>query len=227
MIAGVEKFDGIGMTSARTRARMVERLREQGIRDETVLTAMGTVPRHIFVEEALAIRAYEDSPLPIGAGQTISQPYVVARMTELLRAGGKRARVLEIGTGCGYQTAILALVADEVFTVERIGSLVAKARRNLRALKLNNVRIKHGDGSASLGEELAVDGIMITAAAREVPTALFAYLKVGGRMVLPLAGRGDADRGAQYLTVIDKSAAGTREQTYDAVRFVPLLPGLA
>jgi len=227
MIAGVEKFDGIGMTSARTRARMVERLREQGIRDETVLTAMGTVPRHIFVEEALAIRAYEDSPLPIGAGQTISQPYVVARMTELLRAGGKRARVLEIGTGCGYQTAILALVADEVYTVERIGSLVAKARRNLRTLKLNNVRIKHGDGSASLGEELAVDGIIITAAAREVPTALFAYLNVGGRMVLPLAGRGDTDRGAQYLTVIDKSATGMREQTYDAVRFVPLLPGLA
>lgn len=227
MITGVEKFDGIGMTSARTRARMVERLREQGIRDESVLTAMGTVPRHIFVEEALAIRAYEDSPLPIGAGQTISQPYVVARMTELMRAGGKRSRVLEIGTGCGYQTAVLALVADEVYTVERIGALVSKARRNLRALKLNNVRIKHGDGSASLGEDLAVDAIIITAAAREVPTALFAYLNVGGRMVLPLSGRDDTDRGAQYLTVIEKSATGTREHTYDAVRFVPLLPGLA
>ena len=151
----------------------------------------------------------------------------IVRMTELMRAGSKRSRVLEIGTGCGYQTAVLALVADEVYTVERIGALVSKARRNLRALKLNNVRIKHGDGSASLGEDLAVDAIIITAAAREVPTALFKYLNVGGRMVLPLASRGDTDRGTQYLTVIDKSAAGTREQTYDAVRFVPLLPGLA
>ena len=227
MIAGVEKFDGIGMTSARTRARMVERLREQGIRDEAVLSAMGSVPRHIFVEEALAIRAYEDSPLPIGAGQTISQPYVVARMTELLRAGGRLHRVLEIGTGCGYQTAILAVLADEVYTVERIGSLVAKARRNLRALKLDNVRIKHGDGSTALGEDLAVDGVIVTAAAREVPAALLAYLNVGGRMVLPLAGRSDDDRGVQYLTVIEKAPDGIREQIYDAVRFVPLLPGLA
>jgi protein-L-isoaspartate(D-aspartate) O-methyltransferase len=227
MIAGVEKFDGIGMTSARTRARMVERLREQGIRDEAVLAAMGSVPRHIFVEEALAIRAYEDSPLPIGAGQTISQPYVVARMTELLRAGGRLHRVLEIGTGCGYQTAVLALLADEVYTVERIGSLVAKARRNLRALKLENVRIKHGDGSTVLGEDLTVGGIIVTAAAREVPAALLAYLSVGGRMVLPLAGRSDDDRGVQYLTVIEKTPDGVREQIYDAVRFVPLLPGLA
>ena len=227
MIAGVEKFDGVGMTSARTRTRMVERLREQGIRDETVLAAMSSVPRHIFVEEALAIRAYEDSPLPIGAGQTISQPYVVARMTELLRAGGQLHRVLEIGTGCGYQTAVLALVADEVYTVERVGSLVAKARRNLRQLKVDNVRIKHGDGSTALNEDLTVDGILITAAAREVPTGLLKHLSVGGRMVLPLAGRGDDDRGVQYLTVIEKAANGIREQTHDAVRFVPLLPGLA
>jgi protein-L-isoaspartate(D-aspartate) O-methyltransferase len=227
MIAGVEKFDGIGMTSARTRIRMVERLREQGIVDEGVLSAMGAVPRHIFVEEALAIRAYEDSPLPIGSGQTISQPYVVARMTELLRAGGTRPRVLEIGTGCGYQTAILALLSEEVYTVERIGSLVAKARRNLRVLKFSNIRIKHGDGSTGLGEELVVDGIIITAAAREIPTALFAYLTVGGRMVLPLTSRGGDDRGVQLLTVIDKSSSGMHEQTYDAVRFVPLLPGLA
>lgn len=227
MIAGVEKFDGIGMTSARTRARMVERLREQGIRDEAVLAAMNSVPRHIFVEEALAIRAYEDSPLPIGSGQTISQPYVVARMTELLRAGRPLHRVLEIGTGCGYQTAVLAMLADEVYTVERIASLVAKARRNLRALKLDNVRIKHGDGSTALGEDLSVDGILITAAAREVPSALLAHLNVGGRMVLPLAGRSDDDRSVQYLTVIEKTPDGVREHTYDAVRFVPLLPGLA
>jgi len=222
-----EKFNGIGMTSTRTRARMVERLREQGIGDEAVLTAMAAVPRHIFVEEALAIRAYEDSPLPIGAGQTISQPYVVARMTELLRAGGPLHRVLEIGTGCGYQTAILAQLADEVYTVERIGSLVTKARRNLRLLKLNNVRIKHGDGSTDLGEDLEVDAIIITAAATQVPTALLRYLKVGGRMVLPLARHDEELRGAQLLTVIEKAPAGIREQTYDAVRFVPLLPGLA
>ena len=222
-----EKFNGIGMTSTRTRARMVERLREQGIRDEVVLAAMAAVPRHIFVEEALAIRAYEDSPLPIGAGQTISQPYVVARMTELLRAGGTLHRVLEIGTGCGYQTAILAQLADEVYTVERIGSLVAKARRNLRLLKVNNVRIKHGDGSTDLGEDLEVDAIIVTAAATQVPTALLRYLKVGGRMVLPLSRHDDELRGAQLLTVIEKAPAGIREQTYDAVRFVPLLPGLA
>ena len=222
-----ESFNGIGMTSTRTRARMVERLREQGIRDEGVLSAMAAVPRHIFVEEALAIRAYEDNPLPIGAGQTISQPYVVARMTELLRVGGTLSKVLEIGTGCGYQTAILAQLADEVYTVERIASLVAKARRNLRALKVSNVRIKHGDGSADLGEDLEVDGILVTAAARQVPTALLRYLKVGGRMVLPLAHHDEELKGVQLLTVIEKAPGGIREQTYDAVRFVPLLPGLA
>jgi protein-L-isoaspartate(D-aspartate) O-methyltransferase len=227
MKTGVEKFDGIGMTSARTRARMVERLREQGIRDETVLSAMGAVPRHIFVEEALAIRAYEDSPLPIGAGQTISQPYVVARMTELLRAAGRPSRVLEIGTGCGYQTAVLAHLVDEVYTVERIAALVGKARRNLRALKLDNVRIKHGDGSKDLGEDLEVDGMIVTAAATQVPTGLFRHLKVGGRMVLPLSGRDVDERGLQRLTTIDKATGGLVEQSYDAVRFVPLLPGLA
>jgi len=222
-----EKFDGIGMTSTRTRTRMVERLREQGIRDEAVLAAMAAVPRHIFVEDALAIRAYDDSPLPIGAGQTISQPYVVARMTELLRAGASLHRVLEIGTGCGYQTAVLAQLAEEVYTVERIGSLVAKARRNLRALKANSVRIKHGDGSADLGEDLEVDGIMVTAAATQVPAALLRYLKVGGRMVLPLARHDEELKGVQLLTVIEKATGGIREQTYDAVRFVPLLSGLA
>ncbi len=227
MTAGVEKFDGIGMTSARTRVRMVERLREQGIRDEAVLSAMAAVPRHIFVEEALAIRAYEDSPLPIGSGQTISQPYVVARMTELLRAGGRLQRVLEVGTGCGYQTAVLAHLADEVYTVERLATLVAKARRNLRALKLDNVRIKHGDGSADLGEDLEVDGVIVTAAATHIPTSLLRYMKTGGRMVLPLTSRDGDLRGVQRLTVIDKVPDGIREQAYDAVRFVPLLSGLA
>lgn len=221
------KMSGIGMTSVRTRTRMVERLREQGIRDEVVLAAMNAVPRHIFVDEALASRAYEDTPLPIGSGQTISQPWVVARMTELARNGGAMERVLEIGTGCGYQTAVLAQFAGEVYTVERIAALVAKARRNLLSLKLKNIRLKHGDGSADLGEELAVDAIVVTAGTAQVPTALLKYLKPGGRMVLPLATHGQRGDGVQRLTVIEATPGGYREQTLDAVRFVPLLPGLA
>jgi len=218
--------DGIGMTSARTRARMVERLREQGIADEVVLAAMNSVPRHIFVDEALAIRAYDDVPLPIGHGQTISQPWVVARMTELARNGRDLDAVLEIGTGCGYQTAVLAHVARHVYSVERIGALVAKARRHLTSLKLRNVSLKHGDGSHDLNEPLAVDAIVITAGATHVPTALVRYLKPGGRMVLPLAQPGD-ERGTQRLTVLDMTPSGIVERTLDAVRFVPLLSGLA
>jgi len=219
---------GIGMTSARTRDRLIQRLQDQGISNLAVLDRIRSVPRHLFVDEALASRAYEDTALPIGYSQTISQPYIVARMTEALLEGGKKVgKVLEVGTGCGYQTAVLAHLADEVYTVERIASLVAKARQNLRALKLNNVRIKHGDGSADLGEELEVDGVIVTAAATQVPTALLRYLKVGGRMVLPLAIHDDDGRGAQRLTVIEKAPAGIREQSFDAVRFVPLLPGLA
>ena len=218
--------DGIGMTSARTRARMVERLREQGIADEVVLSAMNSVPRHIFVDEALAIRAYDDVPLPIGHGQTISQPWVVARMTELARNGRDLDAVLEIGTGCGYQTAVLAHVARHVYSVERIAALVAKARRHLTSLKLRNVSLKHGDGSHDLNEPLAVDAIVITAGATHVPTALVRYLKPGGRMVLPLAQPGD-ERGTQRLTVLDMTPSGIVERTLDAVRFVPLLSGLA
>ncbi len=216
---------GTGMTSARTHARMVERLREQGIRDEVVLDAMLAVPRHRFVDEALAIRAYDDVPLPIGHGQTISQPWVVARMTELARNGRDLDGVLEVGTGCGYQTAILSRVAKRVWSVERIVALVTKARRNLQALKCNNVALKHADGSADLGEDLAVDAIVVTAGATRVPTALLRYLKPGGRLVIPLADEGD--RNAQRLTVIEAAPGGFREQKLDAVRFVPLLPGLA
>src|SRR4051812_16773389 len=218
-------MSGSGMTSDRTRARMVERLRADGIRDELVLSAMNAIPRHIFVDEALAIRAYDDAPLPIGQGQTISQPWVVARMTELARNGRALDAVLEIGTGCGYQAAVLAHVAATVYTVERIGVLVAKARRNLQALKIKNVRLKHGDGSADLGEEIAVDAIVVTAAATHVPTALLRYLKPRGRMVLPL--QQPDDSGTQRLTVIEQAPKGYREQTFDAVRFVPLLPGTA
>jgi protein-L-isoaspartate(D-aspartate) O-methyltransferase len=215
------------MTSDRTRARMVERLRGEGIRDEVVLSAMNAVPRHIFVDEALAIRAYDDSPLPIGSGQTISQPWVVARMTELARNGRDLDGVLEIGTGCGYQTAVLARLAKTVYTVERIVALVNKARRHLQALKIRNVRLAHGDGSADLGEALAVDAIIIAAGATHVPTPLMRYLKPGGRMVLPLAKNGEGERGVQRLTVIEATSNGIREQVFDTVRFVPLLPGLA
>jgi protein-L-isoaspartate(D-aspartate) O-methyltransferase len=221
------KMSGIGMTSARTRNRMVERLRADGIRDEIVLEAMNATPRHIFVDEALAIRAYEDTPLPIGSGQTISQPWVVARMTELARAGRALERVLEIGTGCGYQTAVLARIAGEVYTVERIGALVAKARRNLQALKVKNVRLMHGDGTADLGEDLQFDAIVVTAGTTHVPTGLLKHLQRGGRMVLPLAQYGEHGDGVQRLTVIEAAPEGYREETFDAVRFVPLLPGLA
>ena len=220
------RHTGIGMTSTRTRDRMIERLRADGIRDEVVLAAMNAVPRHIFVDEALASRAYDDTPLPIGDGQTISQPWVVARMTELARNGGALARVLEIGTGCGYQTAVLSQFAGDVYSVERIGALVAKARRNLQALKVKNVRLMHGDGSADLGEDLEVDAIVVTAGATHVPTALLKYLKPGGRMVLPLAQAGDPADRVQRLTVIEAAPGGFREQAFDAVRFVPLLPGL-
>ena len=224
--AGGRGTSGSGMTSDRTRARMVERLRTEGIRDEVVLSAMNAIPRHIFVDEALAIRAYDDSPLPIGSGQTISQPWVVARMTELARNGRELDGVLEIGTGCGYQTAVLARLAKTVYTVERIVALVNKARRHLQALKIRNVRLAHGDGSADLGEDIAVDAIVVTAGATHVPTPLLRYLKPGGRLVLPLVSSDEADRGVQRLTVIEASAAGIREQAFDAVRFVPLLPGL-
>jgi protein-L-isoaspartate(D-aspartate) O-methyltransferase len=206
---------------------MVERLRADGIRDELVLEAMNATPRHIFVDEALATRAYENTPLPIGSGQTISQPWVVARMSELARAGRTLERVLEIGTGCGYQTAVLARIAGEVYTVERIGALVAKARRNLQSLRLKNVRLMHGDGMADLGEELEVDAIVVTAGTPRVPDVLLQYLKPGGRMVLPLAQHGDGGDGVQRLTVIEMTPEGRREQAFDAVRFVPLLPGLS
>ena len=225
--AGGRGTSGIGMTSDRTRARMVERLRGEGIRDEVVLSAMNAIPRHIFVDEALAIRAYEDSPLPIGSGQTISQPWIVARMCELARNGRNLHDVLEIGTGCGYQTAVLAQIAKTVYTVERIGALVNKARRHLQTLKIRNVRLAHGDGSSDLGEALSVDAIIVAAGATHVPTTLLRYLKPGGRLVLPLAKNEDGERNAQRLTVIEMAPGGIREQAFDTVRFVPLLPGLA
>ncbi len=215
---------GIGMTSQRTRERMVERLREQGIRAERVLGAMATVPRHLFVEEALASRAYEDTALPIGFRQTISQPYVVARMIELLLQGREVARVLEVGTGCGYQAAVLAGIFKEVFSIERIKGLHERARINLFGLKLSNLRLVHGDGHAGLEKAAPFQGIVVAAAARAVPEALLRQLSPGGRMVLPLhAGNGSAQR----LVLIERSGRGFLESELDPVRFVPMEAGKA
>ncbi len=220
MVTVNNRFNGIGMTSQRTRGRMVARLRRQGILDETVLAAMGEVPRHIFVDEALASRAYEDLSLPLGFGQTISSPYVVARMAELARAGSRLGRVLEIGTGCGYQAAVLSRIAREVYTLERIASLVAKARRNLRELRVGNVKLKHADGRNGLLEVAPFDAIILAAATLQVPETLLSQLAVGGRMVLP--------RGAeeQVLCVIDRTPQGYSEMVLDEVKFVPLIPGV-
>ncbi|MGC3964635.1 MAG: protein-L-isoaspartate(D-aspartate) O-methyltransferase [Rhodocyclaceae bacterium] len=215
------KLQGSGMTSARTRTRMIERLREQGIRDEQVLSAMHQVPRHAFVEEALASRAYEDTALPLGFQQTISQPFVVARMIELLAAGGRPlGKTLEVGAGCGYQAAVLSYMASDVYAVERIAKLLAKARENLRPLRLPNVRLKHADGSVGLPEVAPFDSIILAAASGSVPQALLQQLAPGGRLVMPL---GNAD---QVILLVEKNANGTvRETRLDAVRFVPLLPG--
>ena len=216
-------LNGIGMTSQRTRTRMVERLRTQGIRDERVLAAIGAVPRHVFVEPALAHRAYEDTALPLILGQTISQPYVVARMIEILFAGRESlGKTLEVGAGCGYQAAVLANLTREVFAVERIGPLLAKARDNLRELRLHGLRLKHADGNRGLPEAAPFDTIILAAAAAQVPKPLLDQLSPGGRMVLPLAqGAGD-----QVLLLIERSEAGYKESRFDAVRFVPLLPGV-
>jgi protein-L-isoaspartate(D-aspartate) O-methyltransferase len=216
---------GIGMTSQRTRLRMVERLREKGIRDERVLAAMGAVPRHLFVDEALASRAYEDTALPIGFSQTISQPYVVARMLEsLIGDNAKPGRVLEVGTGCGYQAAVLAQLAREVYSVERIRALLERARANLRGLRLSNLRLTHGDGNLGLQEAAPFDAIVVAAAARAVPQALLQQLAQGGRMVLPLK-TAQAARGAQRLALLERGARGITQTILDEVLFVPLETG--
>ena len=215
---------GIGMTSQRTRERMVERLREQGITELRVLEAMAAVPRHLFVEEALASRAYEDSALPIGFGQTISQPYVVARMIEVLLQHRSLGKVLEVGTGCGYQAAVLASIAAEVYSIERIRELLERARANLREMRLKNLRLAHGDGAAGLEKAAPFDSIILAAAAPELPQALLQQLAPGGRMILPLRGAG-AD--AQRLVLVERGTRGYTETALDPVRFVPLRAGKA
>ena len=214
---------GIGMTSQRTRDRMVHRLRERGIADERVLAAMAAVPRHVFVEEALASRAYEDSALPIGFGQTISQPYVVARMIELLVADREPGKVLEIGTGCGYQAAVLAQVFAEVYSVERIKALLERARANLISLRLANLRLAYADGGDGLPAAAPFDAIVAAAAARQIPDALRGQLAPGGRMILPL----HAGDGSQRLVLVERSRRGFRESELDAVKFVPFEAGRA
>jgi protein-L-isoaspartate(D-aspartate) O-methyltransferase len=220
--AAVKNPAGIGMTSQRTRARMVERLREQGIRDERVLAAMGAVPRHLFVEEALASRAYEDTALPIGFGQTISQPYVVAKMAETLLQGKPPGKILEVGTGCGYQAAVLAQFFPEVYSIERIKGLHERARANLLGLRLKNLRLAHGDGYAGLEKAAPFQSIILAAAPREIPEALRAQLAPGGRMVLPLE-----SQGSQRLVLIERNGRGFIESVLDAVRFVPMTAGRA
>ncbi|MDO6385957.1 protein-L-isoaspartate(D-aspartate) O-methyltransferase [Uliginosibacterium sp. TH139] len=210
-------------TATRARARMVERLRTEGISDERVLGAIGSVPRHAFVEEALASRAYEDTALPLGFQQTISQPYVVARMAEVLVAGGRAmGKTLEVGAGCGYQAAVLSQLASDVYAIERIGKLLDKARANLRPLRLPNVRLKHGDGNLGLPEVAPFDSIILAAAATTTPRVLVEQLAPGGRMVFPL-GQAGAD---QIMVLIERQANGSLKETkLDAVRFVPLLAG--
>jgi protein-L-isoaspartate(D-aspartate) O-methyltransferase len=212
---------GIGMTSQRTRARMIERLREKGVTDEAVLAAMAAVPRHVFVEEALAHRAYEDTALPLGSGQTISQPYIVARMIEVLRSGrAGLGKTLEVGAGCGYQAAVLAQLTEEVYAIERLEPLITKAKLNLRQVQEFRVRLKHGDGQLGLPEAAPFDTIILAAAAQRVPPLLLQQLALGGRMMLPL-GTGD-----QVLCLIERRPEGFVESRMDAVRFVPLLSGI-
>lgn len=208
---------GIGMTSARTRARLLQRLREKGIRDERVLAAMEQVPRHLLVDEALASHAYEDTPLPIGHGQTISQPYIVARMTQALFAGGPLRKVLEVGTGSGYQTAVLAALAPQVYTVERIEPLWKVARRRLRDMGVSNVEYKLSDGGWGWPEHALYDGILVTAAAAELPAALIEQLIIGGRLVIPIGEQ------SQQLFLLVRTPDGYTTERLEDVFFVPLV----
>lgn len=215
-----QRISASAVTAVRARARMIERLREQGIADVRVLAAMNQVPRHLFVQEALASRAYEDTALPLGCQQTISQPYVVARMIELLAHGRDLGKTLEVGAGCGYQAAVLSCMAKEVYAIERIRTLIERAKDNLRPLRLPNLRLKYGDGSVGLPEAAPFDTIIVAAGTASVPKPLVDQLAPLGRLILPL---GSVD---QTLLMVERLADGRlKESRYDAVRFVPLLAG--
>ena len=212
---------GIGMTSQRTRDRLIQRLQEQGVTNHAVLEVIRSTPRHIFLDEALAHRAYEDTALPIGFQQTLSQPYIVARMTELLLADGPRKKVLEVGTGSGYQTVVLAQLCERVYTVERIKALQDKARDRFRVLGLRNVQYKVADGGFGWPEQGLYDGIISTAAPTRVPEELVAQLADGGRLIIPV---GDGNR--QSLKLVTRTADEIKVVDVESVRFVPLQSGV-
>jgi protein-L-isoaspartate(D-aspartate) O-methyltransferase len=215
-------IQGVGMTSRRTRDRMIARLRDQGIRNSEVLAVMAEIPRHIFVDEALESRAYEDTALPIGHNQTISQPYIVAKMTELLLEKGTPQKVLEIGTGCGYQTAVLANLVKQVYSVERIEPLVKKARDLLWKLNLKTIGFKHSDGSWGWPEQAPFDAIIAAAAPKEIPPALLDQLAMGGVMVIPVGGEA-----GQQLHRITRTENGFEDEVIERVMFVPFLSGVS
>ena len=216
------RMAGIGMTSARTRDRLVQRLREQGIANLAVLERIRNVPRHIFVDEALSSRAYEDTALPIGFGQTISQPYIVARMTEALLEGPELHKVLEVGTGCGYQTAVLAPLVERVFSIERIEPLMLRAKQRIKELQLRNVRFRHGDGSVGWKAHAPFDGILVAAAPLTVPELLLQQLAIGGRLIVPVG-----PEGRQELIRFTRKEHRMERQSLGPVAFVPLLAGTA
>jgi protein-L-isoaspartate(D-aspartate) O-methyltransferase len=215
------RLAGIGMTSARTRDRLVQRLRDQGITNLSVLDRIRNVPRHIFVDEALGTRAYEDTALPIGFGQTISQPYIVARMTEALLEAGPLTSVLEVGTGCGYQTAVLAPLVDRIYTIERVEPLVTRAKERIKELGIRNVRFRHGDGTLGWKAHAPFDGILVAAAPLVVPEELIKQLKVGGRLLVPVG-----PEGQQELIRFTRKEQRVERQSLGAVAFVPLLGGV-
>ncbi len=212
---------GIGMTSQRARDRLVDQIRQMGIGSEQVLNLIRTTPRHLFVDEALASRAYENNALPIGFGQTISQPYIVAAMTQALLCGDRLEKVLEIGAGCGYQSVILSKVAKTVYSVERIGALASKLRVRLHELRVNNVRVRHGDGAQGWAKHAPFDAILVAAAAIDIPAALTEQLAVGGSLVIPV-GR----RGSQELMLVTKTFNGLEEEVLESVSFVPMVDGI-
>jgi protein-L-isoaspartate(D-aspartate) O-methyltransferase len=213
---------GIGMTSARTRERLIQRLRDQGITNPAVLDQIRNVPRHLFVDEALATRAYEDTALPIGHGQTISQPFVVARMTEALIEAGTPGKVLEIGTGCGYQTAVMSPLVRFVYSIERIGALLERARARLKELHINNVHLRHGDGFQGWSGHAPYDAILMAAAPLAIPEVLFTQLSPqGGRLIAPVG-----PEGRQQLMRITRRGDDFHKETLGLVSFVPLLKGL-
>jgi protein-L-isoaspartate(D-aspartate) O-methyltransferase len=216
------RMSGIGMTSARTRDRLVQRLRDQGINNPAVLDRIRNLPRHIFVDEALGSRAYEDTALPIGFGQTISQPYIVARMTEALLENGPLHNVLEVGTGCGYQTAVLAPLVGKLYSIERIEPLLQRAKERVKELGIRNVRFRHGDGIAGWKAHAPYDGILVAAAPLQVPEALLQQLAVGGRLIVPIGAEGD-----QELIRFTRREQKIDRQSLGGVAFVPLLGGMA